>query len=374
MPNIPTVSFDPTTPNGSQAISLGDDRIRELKVQLQEVIAQDHKMAASGQSADTGFHNQVTFIEQASAPTTTGTNYIAIYGKEINSKTEIFLKDEAGTEYQLTKNGKLYVTNSDGLLAVVKGGTGLATFAQGDLLYASATDVLSALAKNTSATRYLSNTGASNAPAWAQIDVTNGITGIVPVANLGTGTPSASTVLKGNGSWGSSGALLLTSSTTVTAATGSSNITIDSTKYYHVIVTMGALASSGGTVYITFNNDGGAGYRYRYTGTSDAGTGFSGNSTSASTGVVPCTTVLDIKGGTYVDHQINFYIYPQTTNAAKYIMVRGNVIGFESTAGNGLVSDFGGTYSDGGSTVTSFKIQNTYAWTGKVLLYEMLQS
>ncbi len=33
---------------------------------------------------------------------------------------------------------------------------------QGDILYGSATDVISALAKNITATRYLSNTGASN--------------------------------------------------------------------------------------------------------------------------------------------------------------------------------------------------------------------
>jgi hypothetical protein len=39
--------------------------------------------------------------------------------------------------------------------------------AQGDILYGSAADTLSALAKDTTDTRYLSNTGASNNPAWA---------------------------------------------------------------------------------------------------------------------------------------------------------------------------------------------------------------
>lgn len=57
---------------------------------------------------------------------------------------------------------------------------------QGDLFYGSAADTLSALAKNTSATRYLSNTGASNNPAWAQIDLTNGVTGALPIGNGGT--------------------------------------------------------------------------------------------------------------------------------------------------------------------------------------------
>jgi hypothetical protein len=65
--------------------------------------------------------------------------------------------------------------------------------AQGDLLYASAANTLARLAKNTTATRYLSNTGASNNPAWAQIDLTNGVTGTLPVGNGGTGTATAFT-------------------------------------------------------------------------------------------------------------------------------------------------------------------------------------
>ena len=55
---------------------------------------------------------------------------------------------------------------------------------QGDLFYGSAVDTLSALAKNITATRYLSNTGASNNPAWAQIDLTNGVTGALPDGNI----------------------------------------------------------------------------------------------------------------------------------------------------------------------------------------------
>lgn len=73
-----------------------------------------------------------------------------------------------------------------GQLAVTRGGTGLSTVAQGDILYGSASNTLSALAKNTTATRYLSNTGTSNNPAWAQVDLTNGVTGILPSANGGT--------------------------------------------------------------------------------------------------------------------------------------------------------------------------------------------
>lgn len=72
-------------------------------------------------------------------------------------------------------------------LSVIYGGMGLTTYTTGDIVYASASNTLSKLAKDTNSTRYLSNTGTSNNPAWAQIDLTNGVTGILPSTNGGTG-------------------------------------------------------------------------------------------------------------------------------------------------------------------------------------------
>lgn len=76
---------------------------------------------------------------------------------------------------------------------------------QGDLFYGSATNVISPLSKSTTATRYLSNTGTSNNPAWAQVNLTNGVTGILPGANGGTGVANTGLVLSLTGNLLTSG-------------------------------------------------------------------------------------------------------------------------------------------------------------------------
>lgn len=80
-----------------------------------------------------------------------------------------------------------------GTLITSNGGTGLSSYTQGDILYYNSSTALSKLAKDTNATRYLSNTGSSNNPAWAQIALTTGVTGTLPVANGGTGITSLGT-------------------------------------------------------------------------------------------------------------------------------------------------------------------------------------
>ncbi|MSR71544.1 MAG: hypothetical protein EXS50_02680 [Candidatus Taylorbacteria bacterium] len=104
---------------------------------------------------------------------------------------------------------------------------------QGDLMYGSAADTLSALSKNTSASRYLSNTGASNNPAWAQIDLTNGVTGILPTAKGGTDmaffTVSGPASTAKTFTFPNANATVLTNNAAVTAAQGGTDQTIYTT-------------------------------------------------------------------------------------------------------------------------------------------------
>ena len=103
--------------------------------------------------------------------------------------------------FQDTRNGNLEIDVDQittGVLPVTIGGTGLSAVVQGDLLYGSAVDTLARLAKDANVTRYLSNTGASNNPAWAQVALSTGVSGDLPFANLTQGSALSVLGVTGN--------------------------------------------------------------------------------------------------------------------------------------------------------------------------------
>ncbi len=77
-------------------------------------------------------------------------------------------------------------------------GLDISTVAQGDLIYGSAANTLSLLPKDANATRYLSNTGTTNNPAWAQVALATGVSGDLPFANLAQGSARSVLGVTGN--------------------------------------------------------------------------------------------------------------------------------------------------------------------------------
>ena len=88
-----------------------------------------------------------------------------------------------------------------GTLGAGYGGTGLASYAVGDLLYASGTTALSQLADVATGNALISG-GVATAPAWGKIGLTTHVSGILPIANggtNGTAVPTAGAVPYGTG-------------------------------------------------------------------------------------------------------------------------------------------------------------------------------
>lgn len=116
----------------------------------------------------------------------TGTSYngsaavtAAVDATSANTASKVVARDASGNFSAGTITASLTGTASTA--------TNIAAGAQGSIPYQSAAGTTAFLAKDANATRYLSNTGTTNNPAWAQIDLSNGVTGTLPIGNGGTG-------------------------------------------------------------------------------------------------------------------------------------------------------------------------------------------
>jgi len=108
------MSFDRTwnaayeaSPADGDLVSEGDDKIRNMKTDVRQRMANDHYMDIAGTDADHGQHKKITFQAPLGAAPAPGTDKGAIYLLDVNSKAELHFQDEDGDVMQLTEGGIL---------------------------------------------------------------------------------------------------------------------------------------------------------------------------------------------------------------------------------------------------------------------------
>lgn len=139
---------------------------------------------------------------------------------------------------------------TSGTLAVARGGTGLASYAIGDLLYADGATSLAKLAGVATGNALISG-GVTTAPSWGKIGLTTHVSGTLPAANGGTGvsntgtlTNASNTTITGGGTLalagftltvpatGTVGLLGVSGTWTATQTFSSANISLTGTSVY----------------------------------------------------------------------------------------------------------------------------------------------
>lgn len=112
--SVPTTAWSETSPAGSDALNAGDNRIREMKTQIREVIDVDHQFNSSGSDADNGKHNKVSLLETSDIGT--GASGKPILGAQtVSSKPELVYTDEDNNDVQITSAGKLHAPSLAGV-------------------------------------------------------------------------------------------------------------------------------------------------------------------------------------------------------------------------------------------------------------------
>lgn len=239
----------------------------------------------------------------------------------------------------------------------------IASQAQGDLLYASDADTWARLAKNVTATRYLSNTGGSNNPAWAQINLPDGVTGNLPIANLGLGslTVSGNTDVGTQNNWAPFAA---TSGDRLIEWAGASDATI--TGIANGTIGQRAIIRNTGATNIFFAHQ---------SGSSSVGNKLFNAATSASTPVAPggsITFVYDGGNWVLVQHEQGAWITPTfaagsyTGNGSMTWTVASSDVATQAyrLSGRTLHVKFAiNTTTVGGTPNTSLQVSNA-AWGG----------
>lgn len=202
----------------------------------------------------------------------------------------VTLKTSGGTPVSVTQGGRdIYYCNGTNVvrattggiavpIGVTDGGTGLSSYAAGDIVYASGATTLGKLADVATGNALLSG-GVGVAPAYGKVGLTTHVSGTLPTANGGTGTTSTT----GTGSVVFSVSPTFTGAPLApTAAPGTNTTQIATTAF----VTAAISASGGGTV-TSINASGGT-----------TGLSFSGGPVTSSGTLTMSGTLAVANGGT----------------------------------------------------------------------------
>ncbi len=131
-----------------------------------------------------------------------------------------------------------------GTLIAANGGTGFASYAVGDLLYANTATTLAKLADVATGNALISG-GVGVAPAWGKIGLTTHVSGTLAVGNGGSGATTLTGYLKGNG------ASAFTASSTIPNTDISGLGTMSTQAANNVAITGGSLTGVGPVYNVT---------------------------------------------------------------------------------------------------------------------------
>lgn len=109
--------LDKTIPQNSESPTLGAQRIRETREAINTLLDVEHDIT---DESTKGFHGPNVTIPESASISTPPSNYGRFGVKEVSGVAELFYKDDAGNEKQITSGGKLNIVDADG--AVVKTG------------------------------------------------------------------------------------------------------------------------------------------------------------------------------------------------------------------------------------------------------------
>ena len=215
----------------------------------------------------------------------------------------------------------------------------------------------------------ISTAGKVSGAALTSLSSTPSGAGVIPTANLGSGA-TATTFLRGDQTYAIPGNYILSSTTTVSAATTSSSITIATNKVYKLFITLEAAASAETTVLFTINGDI-SGTDYQYVNTkvtieaspAETHTGSAG----AATGIL-LGAIRQDNGFIIGEYLLNTY-QNQTSTTSYNVQLVGSSIQFNQVGTESRV-DTTGLYAP--SAPTSFTINADQNFDATISLYEIV--